>query len=123
MAETAITVVSVTETPLDLTTLDDADETNGNKLANPNGDTFVLLENQSGTDAATVTFTAQETSKDVGGYGPLTKSDLAVALALGEMKIVGPFPKRAWNDLSGDIIFAITGTGASSVKVKAMKLG
>lgn len=123
MAETAIAVKSISETETDLTARIDADETNGNKVTNPNGDVFLILLNSSATDAATVTVTAQETSKDIEGYGPMTKVDLVVDLALGEEKMVGPFPQRAWNDSSDDIILAITGTAAADVKIDALKLG
>ena len=121
MAETALTVNSISETPYDMTTREDADETNGNKAANPNGDLFFVLLNTDGANSATVTFAAQKTSVDFAGYGPMAKANLAVALAANEEKIVGPFKKQPWNDANGDVLMAITGTGAAGVKINAFK--
>lgn len=121
-APTTLTVQELSETPWTqaLTAVDTA---NGNRILNNNGDVFLILANPTGSGgSATVTFTAQTTSVEIPGYGPVTKSNLAVSLADGETKLVGPFSKRSWNDGSGYLVFATTGAVSSSVTVKALRL-
>jgi hypothetical protein len=120
MAKTAISVQKISETAA-AKTYSDADDSNGNKIANPNGDVFLHLKNP-GENSATVTIAAQGTSHDVPGYGPMTKADLSISLAASEEKFVGPFSKSAWNDSSGDINVTYSGTGASDVDVAALAL-
>jgi len=123
MPETAVTVNEVSETPVDLTTGTDGDETNGNSFSNPNGDLVLYFRNDDGGgNSATATVTAQTTSRDFGGYGPMTKSDLDVSLDDGDSKLVGPFSKQAWNDANDNVIVNYTGTGAAGVKVVPLKL-
>lgn len=120
--ETALTVTEISETPI-LLPYENADNSNGNSFSNRSGDAFLsLLLPVGSAGSATVTVTAQTTSTEVPGFGVLTKSDLVVALAVGEEKIVGPFPAQAWNDNSGNVILAITGTGASDVDFAALRI-
>lgn len=121
-APTTLTVQELSETPWTqaLTAVDTA---NGNRVLNPNGDVFLILSNPTGSGgSATVTFTAQTTSVEFPGYGPVTKSNLAVSLSDGDTKLVGPFSKRSWNDGSGYLVFATTGAVSASVTVKALRL-
>lgn len=120
-APTTLTVVQVSETAAAIAD-NAADTANGNRVSNPNGDVFFILRNTSGSDSATVTFTAQTTSKQVPGFGPMTKSNLAVSLAANAIKHVGPFPKAAWNDSSNYIQLATTGTASSSVKITPLRV-
>lgn len=121
MAETALTVGSVSETELDVTTLENADTSNNNSAANLNGDVMLLLDNP-GASTATVTVTAQTTSKNVSGYGPMTKADKVVTLTTGQTKLVGPFPAKTWNDGNGNLIITAGGAGAADVDLKAFRI-
>lgn len=118
----AVTVNEIDDSAAVAFTPVDADEASGDTFVNSNGDLALYFINESGTDAATVTLTAQETSKDVSGYGQMSKSNLTISLAAGEDKIVGPLEKRAWNDSSGNVNAAYSGTAAASVKVYAFRL-
>lgn len=119
--ETALTVTPLTETAIDLP-FEDADNVNGNSVSNRTGDVFLTLFLPSGAaGTATVTLTAQTTSTTVPGFGPMTKADLVIALALGEEKVVGPFSVGAWNNSTGNLILSFTGTGASDVDVAALR--
>ena len=120
-AETAFTVTSLSETVAAIS-YESVDTTNGNSASNPNGDLFLLLYNASGADAATVTITAQSTTKTVAGWGTLAKSDNVITMALGTRKMVGPFRKTAWNDSSGNVIITTTGDASGSVDVAALRV-
>ena len=119
---TALTVQELSETAY-TKSFSDADTTNTNSILNPSGDVFLVLENPSGSGgSATVTVSAGTSTVEVPGYGPLTKSALAVSLADGETKFVGPFQTRGWNNSSGQLIVAATGAASGSVNLKAFRL-
>ena len=119
--ETALTVTRLTETSI-LLPYENADNVNGNSISNRTGDVFLALLLPSGSaGSATVTLTAQTTSTTVPGFGPMTKADLVIALAVGEEKVVGPFAVGAWNNATGNLILSFTGTGASDVDVAALR--
>ena len=72
----------------------------GNDLApNANGDVFVVVFDN-GASAATVTFTPQDTSLNVPGFGDVEQSAKVVTLAAGEYWVAGPFPPTIWNNSS-----------------------
>lgn len=119
----ALTVQSLGETALDVGgNLENADSGSGDTAANPNGQLYLYMENNDGSaNSATVTITAQKTSKDVPGWGSLTKSDITVSLADGEAKMVGPLPKTPYNNSSGNVAISYTGDGAASVDIIALE--
>lgn len=119
---TALTVQVASETAASLNE-QSCDSVNGNYVPNTNGDVALVLYNSDNSNSATVTVTAQKTTfTNVKGYGPLTKSSLAVSLATGARKIVGPFPAGAWNDSNGRVQLTFSGSGASSVKVAPIRV-
>lgn len=119
--ETSLSVTRLTETSI-LLPYENADNANGNSVSNRTGDVFLALLLPSGSaGSATVTLTAQTTSTEVPGFGPMTKSDLVIALAIGEEKVVGPFAVGSWNNSSGNLILSYAGTGASDVDVAALR--
>jgi len=120
-AETALTVTDVSETSAAVP-FTDADQANGNKAINRNGDIFFILKNSHVSDSATVTVTAQKTSKVIPGFGTMTKANNTVSLAAGAEKIVGPFRATAWNDASGYVILSFSGDASASVTVAAMRV-
>lgn len=117
--ETALTVQEISETAW-TQSLSNADQANGNSVANPNGDVFLILSGTAGT--STVTITAQAPSIEFPGYGPLTKANLAIQLTSGQTKIVGPLQSRSWNNSAGNIILSFSSAETTSVAMKALKL-
>lgn len=119
---TALTVQEISETAF-TEVFTDADQANTNSVSNPNGDVFLMLQNPTGSPGTgVVTISAGTATVEIPGFGPLTKSDLAVSLTAGEVKIVGPLQSRAWNNSSGLIILTTTGAGSASVAMKALRL-
>lgn len=118
--ETTLTVQSVAETAATLT-LASADTSNGNRYRNDQEDVLVVLQNTDGSNSATVTFDAVVTSIDDSVLGTITKTDQAVSLAAGAIKVLGPLPRKIFNTSSEYVNMAITGSGASSVKIGVMK--
>lgn len=118
--QTVLSVQTTSEAPLDLTTLTNSDPVNGMRATNENGDVFFFVDNPDASSAV-ITFTAQIATKEVPGYGPLTKSNLSVTLAGGESKMVGPFPARAWNDASGDILISFSGDASDDLDLAAIR--
>lgn len=99
-----------------------ADTANGNRIKNPSCDLVLVVRNTDAADSATVTVAAQGTSINIPGYGTMTKSNLAISLAAGAVKHVGPFACRTWNDSSGYVQLTYSGTGAAAVKVTPLRV-
>ena len=74
----------------------------GDSALNIGGDVILHVKN-GGAGVLTVTVTAQRTSKQIGGFGVLTKADIAVSVAAGQERFIGPFPIRAFNDSTGRV--------------------
>jgi hypothetical protein len=107
---TTLSVVTVSETG---TAFADnaADTSNGNQALNSNCNLVLLLRNSHATNSSTVTITAQATSVNIPGYGPMTKANAAVVLAAGAVKHIGPLPCTTWNDGNGYVQLTYSGTG------------
>ncbi len=117
-APTALTVQTMSETPLEATYAN-ADTVNGNSAANPEGDLFIHAKNPGGS-SATVTISAQKTSKKIPGYGSLTKSDITCSLATTEECFVGPLNTEFWNS-SGAVQITYGGAGSADVDIVAIR--
>lgn len=115
-----LSIQEISESPLE-PTMSTADTSNGDKFKNYEENVFILVENTDDTNAAVVTVTAQDTSENIPGFGSMSKSSITVNLATGEKNLVGPFPRKAFNDSSEDVSLAYSGDGASSVKVAVLK--
>lgn len=118
-AQTALTVQEISETAW-TQSLDTANQSAGNTVANPNSDVFLILKSATGT--ASVMITARDATVEIPGYGPLTKSNMTISISSGDTKIVGPFVSRSWNSSSGNIVLSYIGLSTASVQVKALKL-
>lgn len=92
----------------------------GDTANNARGDVVLHAKNGSG-GALTVTVTAQSTSRDVAGYGSLTKADASVSVGAGSEAFLGPFPRDAFNDASDDIAIAYPG-GVTSLTIAALRV-
>lgn len=109
----------VSETPVAQSFVN-ADTGAGDKVNNPDGLTFLVFKNLGASDAV-ATITAQKTSKDVVGFGPMTKANLVISMpATNDERIVGPFPQSAWNDGNGDINIAYSGSNPADIDVVAL---
>jgi len=91
----------------------------GDLMAN-DGNTLLMVQN-AGVGAITVTITAQKTATTKPGFGEVTKADAVRSVAAGETDVLGRFPKDAFNTSAGQI--AIGYSGVTSVTVAAVKIG
>ena len=91
----------------------------GDVVANLRGDVVLHVKNGAGA-SMTVTVTAQQTTKSVPGFGALTKASVAVAVPAGEERLIGPFPKSAFNNASGNL--AITYSSPTTVTIAALRV-
>lgn len=90
----------------------------GDVMPNGEGDAFVIVKNDGG-GSINVTATIQSGSRTIEGFGTLTKSSLVVAVPAGERRVLGPFPRGAWNNSSGQV--ALSYSGVTSVTVRAFR--
>jgi hypothetical protein len=123
MAATALTIAKIVEAGV--TYAGAADTTNGNTFDNTNGDVFVLCQNTHATNAETFNFAANgSATPTLPGYGALTKTNpLAISVPAQSIKLVGPFPKLAYNDANNLVTITYSGTGTPLVQAfKADKL-
>lgn len=89
----------------------------GDVVTNDDGKTFLHVKNSSG-GSLTVTVTAQSTSVNTGTHGTLTVSNVAIAIPAGQERMIGPFPKQAYNNSSKQL--AITYSGVTSLTIAAV---
>lgn len=85
----------------------------GDEFANPSGRTFFHIKNGDGSPH-TVTFDSIEACSQGGDH------DLAVVVAAGEERMIGPFPTARWNDGSG--LVQVSYDAVTSVTVAAISL-
>lgn len=91
----------------------------GDQFANPNEDIELVIVNNDAS-GKTVTVTAQNTSFEDDAYGNSVKQDQSVTVsASGGVAMMGPFPKRAFNDGSGNV--QITYSAVTSLEIAAVK--
>lgn len=90
----------------------------GDQFANPNGDIDLVIVNNDAS-GKTVTVTAQTTSFEDDTYGDSVKQDQSVTVSAGGAAKMGPFPKRAFNDGSGNV--QITYSAVTSLEIAAVK--
>ena len=83
-----------------------------------NGKEFIHVKNGGGGDI-TVTITAQRTTTNKAGFGPMTKSDSVVIVTAGEERFIGPFPMSAFNNATGKAV--ITYSGVTSLTIAILK--
>lgn len=93
MARTALTVTAVARTGNDVATLSAAN-VDGHSVVNT-GRMFIFVKNG---DASPHTVTVQ-TPRTVDG---LAVAELAVVVAAGEHKLIGPFPVNTFNQVGAD---------------------
>lgn len=112
-----LSVQTYDESGTDLTM--NAAASGGDQFANPNSDVDLVIVNND-TSGKTVTVTAQKTSFDDDDFGESVKQDQSVTVsASGGVAKMGPFPKRAFNDGSGNV--QITYSAVTSLEIAAVK--
>jgi hypothetical protein len=120
---TALTIATTSESGLAMTTVT-ADTTNGNSYDNTNGDVMLILENTHASNSETFNVAVQNASITVIGMGSVTKTNpLAVVVPALSRVIIGPLPKKAYNDASNLVQVTYTGTGTPKVlPIKGLNL-
>lgn len=103
-------------------TVNNADNASGDTVVNPDGTILRFTNNNGGGSSATVTITAQKTSKDINGQGKFTRSNIALTLADGAVRMVGPLLPEVWNNASGQIVIAYGGAAAADVDVEVYSI-
>lgn len=89
----------------------------GDQFAN-NGNRYLIISNGDAS-SKDVTVTAQNTSYEFGVSGKVTKEDQVLSVTAGSVGIMGPFPKSAFNDSSGNV--QITYSDVTSVEVAVIE--
>jgi hypothetical protein len=119
---TALSISSTTESGLTYSAAS-ADTANGNSIDNTNGDVMIICQNTHASNAETFVFAAQTTSTTIPGMGTISKSNLSVSVPALGIVLVGPLPKKAYNDANNLIQVTYTGTGTPKIlPVKGMNL-
>ena len=110
-----LTTQNITESGLDATyaTADAAGDTITNDTTER---TFVHVKNGSASEM-TVTVTPEVTTKEVSGFGELTKSGISVAIGASGEQFIGPFPYEAYGSAP-----TINYSDESSVTIAAIKV-
>lgn len=80
------------------------------------GRTMVHVKNGDSTDH-TVTFTAQDTSEQVPGFGTVSVTNTTVTITAGEERFVGFFPQRRFNNSSGQVAVTYDSTTSMTIAV------
>lgn len=99
-------------------TVNNADDSSGDTVLNPDGRTILRFHNN-GSSSATVTIASQKTTKKTGN-GLVSRANISLTLAAGEVQYVGPLKQEFWNNSSGQIAISYGGAGAADVDVEAL---
>tara|TARA_R100000742_G_C4274496_1_gene94499 strand:- start:578 stop:931 length:354 start_codon:yes stop_codon:yes gene_type:complete len=94
-------------------------ESSSNTFTN-SGNEFIMIQNNDGSTANTVTVTATTTDVDLPLYGDLTKSNASLSVAAETTAFIGPFPLGAYAGTDNAVTFTLTST--SNVKVAILTL-
>lgn len=120
MSVTALTIIKSVEAGVALAAAS-GDTGNGNSFDNTNGDVVVYLENTHVSSTITFTFVAQNTSFDQGPEkGTLTAANLVIVVAAASKQLIGPLPRKVFNDASN--LVQITYTGSGTPKIQPFKV-
>lgn len=110
-----LTVQDVTESGLEATY--SAAEAGGDTFNNSQGGrTFIHVKNGDAS-SHTVTVTPDQSSKEVAGFGTLTKPEISVAIPAGEERFIGPFPHLAFSSAPDVQYDAVTSVTIAAIKV------
>lgn len=115
-----LTVTTLSESDQAITATS-ADWANGDLCPNAGGDVMFRFENTNASSNAVATVSAQDTSVSKTGYGTLTKADETITLNASQIRWVGPFPIKAFNNSSNQLAISYTGDGASAIEVIPFK--
>lgn len=117
----ALTILNEDEDGISLSgNLENVDSGGGDTALNPNGRLRLFVNNLDGSNSATVTITAQDTTTEDPRFGELTRDNISVTLNAGDYDWIGPIPK-AFNNSSGQVAITYSGTGAASVDIAAVE--
>ena len=85
----------------------------GGDVAPNDGTVFLHAKNAHGSATRTITITPQTTSFNDSVYGTLTKSAVAITVAAGGSKFIGPFKPDSYNNSSGQIVITYSDSAAN----------
>lgn len=88
-------------------------------VTNSDGRTFLYISNQGGS-TDTVTIPVQNASQTTATGAPVTPSNISVAIATTERRIIGPISGSIYNDTGGNI--TIQHSFTTSVKIYAFTI-
>lgn len=89
----------------------------GDVADNSDGKTFLHVKNASVGDI-TVTVTPQNPNVNTGTHGAAVVATVAVVVTAGEQRLIGPFPKQAFNNSSKQLV--ITYSGVTTLTIAAL---
>lgn len=89
----------------------------GDQFSNT-GKQVVLIKNGD-SSGKTVTATAQTTSFEDNNYGDSVKQDQSVTVSAGGIGIMGPFPRKAFNDSNDNV--QLTYSAVTSLEIAVVK--
>lgn len=110
-----LSVQDITESGL-AATYDSADS-GGDDFQNDSSERIFLHVKNGDTSSHTVTVSAEDSSLDVPGYGPVTKSDVSVSVSASGEKFIGPFPRFAFGNTPAITYDAVTSVTLAVLKV------
>lgn len=113
-----LTLKTVSETGMALAANEAACSVGGDSVVNDGNTLLVVKNGDSGPH--TVTITPAKTTTQADGLGTLTKANVAVVVAAGDVAVIGPFPAAMYNDATGKI--AITYDAVTSMEIMAVRV-
>jgi hypothetical protein len=90
----------------------------GDSVVNDGRTVLVVKNGDASPHSVTVTPAKATTQQD--GLGALTKAAITVAVAAGDVAVIGPFAPALFNDINGKI--AITYTAVTSMTIMAVRV-
>jgi hypothetical protein len=114
MAESALTLETVSITGWNLTDNLTAADVDGNYWTNSNQDTYLVAVNASG-GAITITIDAKQTLQG----GDVSITDPTVSVGAGKTYIIGPFNRQIFDDTNG---VHVTYSAVGSLTVAAVQI-
>jgi len=114
----ALTRVDVNENGAGLAAGQAACSGGGDSVVNDGATVLVVKNGDSAPHTVTVTPAKATTQQD--GLGVLSKAAIAVAVAAGDVAVIGPFAPALFNDINGKI--AITYSAVTSMEIMALRI-
>lgn len=89
----------------------------GDTFANDTTNRIFLHVKNGDASSKTVTITPETASKDVAGFGTMTKATISVSIPAGEDRFIGPFPRGAFGNTPAITYDAVTSMTIGVIKI------